>query len=149
MCVCPSTRCSIHPLEADSVLPGGLLDSTERRGDHRQHFYEAQWEKHGEYCLVQCWNSVDSNTNGDDVLLSDMFQVLFSGNTAFNTKPSSVCIAVYDQSSHLYMITQNKPFPVWPACFSSQYLMVVKQAAALLWRIDKQTNYATIVDLWP
>lgn len=42
MCVCPSTRCSIHTLEADRVLLGGLLDSAEGRGDQWKYGHEAQ-----------------------------------------------------------------------------------------------------------
>lgn len=45
LCACFSTRCSIHTLEANSVLPGGLFDGAERRGDCRQYWNEAQWEK--------------------------------------------------------------------------------------------------------
>lgn len=42
-----SSRCSQHTLEADSVLPGGLLNSQEGGGDLWQHRCQAQREERG------------------------------------------------------------------------------------------------------
>lgn len=48
MCVCPSTRCSLHTLEADGVLLGGLLDGAAGGGDQWKHGHEAQREEQRE-----------------------------------------------------------------------------------------------------
>lgn len=46
--MCPSTRCSLHTLEADGVLLGGLLDGAAGGGDQWKHGHEAQREEQRE-----------------------------------------------------------------------------------------------------
>lgn len=57
-----SSRCSVHPLEANSILPGGLSDSAKRRRDRWHYSHEAQWEKCCKYFMVYC------GTTGMDIV---------------------------------------------------------------------------------